>query len=55
MGIAFFYKILLIIPTHENNNLFFEWTFHGHVDVGLWFVISFDYFLNVFNVFCLER
>ena len=23
--------------------------------MGLWFVISFDYFLNIFDVFCLER
>jgi len=53
MGIAFFHKILLIIPTHGDNNLFSGWTFHGHVDVGLWFVVSFDYFFECFWCFLL--
>jgi len=48
IGIAFFYKILLIISTYEDNNLFSGWTFYGHVDVGLWFVVSFNYFFECF-------
>ena len=55
MGIAFFHKILLIISAYRNNNLFSGQTFHGYIDVGLWFVIFFDYFLNIFNVFCLKE
>jgi len=51
MGVAFFHKILLIIFAYRNNNLFSGQTFHGHIDVGLWFVIFFDYFSNVFMFF----
>jgi len=54
MGIAFFHKILLIIPAHRDNNLFSGQIFHDHVDPGLWFVISFEYSLNIFDIFCLK-
>jgi len=47
--------LLVLLLVFVTSGCYNKWIFYGHVDVGLWFVIFFDYFLNVFNVFCLER